>query len=123
MDARTERVCEFLRWHLADDVTLAQLASIAGLSRCHLIRVFRAQHGVTPFAYQRSLRIERARQILAGGGSVATAVSEGGFADQSHLGRRFRLVFGDSPSHYRRGAVTRARAARAAPSSRRDPRR
>jgi AraC-like DNA-binding protein len=95
------RARELLEDRLAEAVNLGELADAAGLSRFHLIRLFRRQFGVTPFAYQRNRRIERARATLRAGGSIADAVASGGFADQSHLGRTFRAVMGSTPGQYR----------------------
>ena len=101
-DQRTEQVRELLVDRLADNVRLDELARAADLSRFHLIRLFRQRYGVTPFAYQRNLRVERAREALRRGESLADTASEVGFADQSHLGRAFRHVMGATPGQYRR---------------------
>jgi AraC-like DNA-binding protein len=100
-DARVARIREMLADRAAENVTLEELAAAAGLSRFHLIRAFRRKYGVTPFAYQRNLRIERARAVLRTGRSIAVAAAEAGFADQSHLGRSFRAVMGSTPGEYR----------------------
>ena len=94
-------VSEFLLAHAADHLTLEELAAVAGLSRYHVIRAFRARYGVTPFAYQRGLRVQRACEVLARGGTVAAAVAAGAFADQSHLGRMFLGIVGVTPGQYR----------------------
>jgi AraC-like DNA-binding protein len=103
---RSSEVCvararELLEDRLADPLNLGELADAAGLSRFHLIRLFRRQFGVTPFVYQRNRRVERARATLRAGGSIADAVASAGFADQSHLGRTFRAVMGSTPGQYR----------------------
>ena len=95
------RVRDYIHDHLADSPTLAELARVAGLSRYHFLRVFRARFGLTPHAYLTQARITRARELLAAGepiGSVAFAV---GFADQSHLTNRFKQWVGVTPAEYR----------------------
>ena len=104
-DGRTEQVRELLVDRLADNLRLDDLARVAELSRFHLIRLFRQRFGVTPFAYQRHLRVERAREALRHGGSLADTATELGFADQSHLGRAFRHVMGATPGQYRQSFV------------------
>jgi AraC-like DNA-binding protein len=84
-----------------ESVGLGELAQAAGLSRFHLIRAFRRRYGVTPLAYHRHQRIERARAVLRAGRSLAEAAADAGFADQSHLGRSFRAVMGATPGEYR----------------------
>jgi len=100
-DASLALVRELLGDRLAEAVGLAELAAAAGLSRFHLIRAFQRRYGLTPFAYQRNLRIERARAVLRAGVSLADAAANAGFADQSHLGRSFRAVMGSTPGEYR----------------------
>ena len=100
-DARVATVREILDDRAAENVGLDELAAAAGLSRFHLIRVFQRRYGLTPFAYQRNRRIEKARAVLRAGSSIADAAAAAGFADQSHLGRSFRAVMGSTPGEYR----------------------
>lgn len=112
--ARVARAREFLSEHVADDVALDDLVAAAGLSRYHLIRAFRQEYGLTPFAFHRRQRVERAREVLRRGGSLASAVAAARFADQSHLGRVFTATFGVTPGEYRRCFETPSRSARRA---------
>lgn len=100
-DARVATVREILDDRTAENVGLDELAAAAGVSRFHLIRVFQRRYGLTPFAYQRNRRIEKARAVLRTGRSIADAASAAGFADRSHLGRSFRAVMGSTPGEYR----------------------
>lgn len=100
-DARMAKVRELLDDRAGENVGLDELAAAAGISRFHLIRVFQRRYGLTPFAYQRSRRIEKARAVLRTGRSIADAAAAAGFADQSHLGRSFRAVMGSTPGEYR----------------------
>jgi AraC-like DNA-binding protein len=86
------------RW--ADPVSLAELAGVAGLSRFELIRRFREQNGLTPHAFQRDLRIGRARSMLSEGVPAAAVAAECGFADQPHLSRVFKRLVGVTPGAY-----------------------
>jgi AraC-like DNA-binding protein len=104
-DDRMKQVRDLLVARVAENVRLDDLATIADMSRFHLIRHFRQRYGVTPFAFQRNLRVERARDALRIGESLAEAAVEVGFADQSHLGRAFRAVMGATPGQYRQSFV------------------
>jgi AraC-like DNA-binding protein len=106
-DGRMEQVRDLLADRVAETVRLDDLAKVADMSRFHLIRLFRRRYGVTPFAFQRNLRVERARDALQHGESLADAAAEFGFADQSHLGRAFRAVMGATPGQYRQSFVRR----------------
>jgi len=122
-EARVARARDLIADRIADSVRLDELAEAAGVSRFHLIRLFRQQYGVTPFAYQRNARVERARQVLSRGGTIADAVTAGGFADQSHLGRLFMAVRGVTPGQYRRSFAASTARASGSPGTRLNARR
>lgn len=90
---------EYLEAHVAHNVSLSQLAQIAGLSPFHLVRVFHQAMGLPPHAYLNHIRLERAKQLLLAGSSVVTVAYEVGFADQSHLTKRFKQIYGVTPGH------------------------
>jgi AraC-like DNA-binding protein len=96
------RVCERLRAHTAERVSLDELASVARLSKFYLLRAFRRVHGVTPHAYQMQLRLAHAWRLVAEGLPLTRATYDAGFADQSHLTRRFAAQFGVTPARYAR---------------------
>jgi AraC-like DNA-binding protein len=104
-DARMKQVRDLLVDRINENLRLDELAEVADMSRFHVIRLFRQRYGVTPFAYQRNLRVERARDALRYGESLADSAADLGFADQSHLGRAFRAVMGATPGQYRQSFV------------------
>jgi AraC-like DNA-binding protein len=95
------RVREHLHAHVIDDVTVAELAAVAGVSRGHLARSFRAVHGQTLHAYQRSLRLGLAAERLAAREQPALVAAATGFVDQAHLTRWFKTAFGMTPGAWR----------------------
>jgi len=107
------RVMRVIEETYAEDLKLADLAAIAGLSTHHLIRAFRREVGITPHAHLIGVRVRRARDLLRAGETPAAAASAVGFADQAHLGRAFKARVGVPPGAYRRavGEGGRARAA------------
>lgn len=100
-----EQARDYLHAHYADDVSLEDVAAIAGLSRFHFCRVFKKTVGITPGAYQTQLRIDQSRKLLAQGFSIATVVEMTGFYDHSHFGWHFKRQVGTTPSHYIRKIV------------------
>jgi AraC-like DNA-binding protein len=90
---------ELLHDHLFEDVSLAQLAEIAGISKFHFLRAFRDRFGLPPHAYQLQHRIFRAKELL----QVlppAQVAQQCGFSDQSHFHRVFRAMVGTTPGRY-----------------------
>jgi AraC-like DNA-binding protein len=95
---RLVAVREYLRAHLDEPVQTAALAAISGLTECHLIRSFHLEFGLPPHAYHLRLRLAVAAELLSNGLSVSTVAYECGFADQSHLSRKFKEVYGLTPA-------------------------
>ncbi len=98
--APVRRVCDYLRDCCHDNVSIATLAGIAGLSPFHLCRVFKRTVGVPPHVYQLDVRLTRAADLLAGGGKIVDVAMETGFCDQSHFHKAFKRKFGVTPRQY-----------------------
>lgn len=97
------KVTEYLRGHMAEDVTLAALAEVAGLSTFHFARAFKQSTGLPPHGYLRRLRLERARELLVGTNlSVGDIAEQVGYETPQALARMFRAEAGESPLEYRR---------------------
>lgn len=91
----------FLDEHFDRDVSLDELALVAGLNRSHLVRAFRKAMGTTPHAYLLDRRYRAARRLLATGESPAEVALACGFYDQSHLNRVFKARMGVTPGAFR----------------------
>ncbi len=96
------RVMAHLRSHVAAPLDLSALGAVAGLSKYHLVRAFRAAYGLTPHAYHLNLRVNEAKARLARGEDLATVAQECGFCDQGHFTRVFARCVGMTPGAYRR---------------------
>ncbi|MBO6767798.1 MAG: bifunctional DNA-binding transcriptional regulator/O6-methylguanine-DNA methyltransferase Ada [Erythrobacter sp.] len=86
-----------------DAPTLGTLAQLTGYSPSHFQRVFKRAIGLSPAAYARALREERARDALSQGDSVTGAIYEAGYGSASRFydGTKGRL--GMTPSDWRDG--------------------
>ncbi|HEX8807136.1 MAG TPA: AraC family transcriptional regulator, partial [Candidatus Aquilonibacter sp.] len=91
---------EYLIEHFRDNVSIGDLARLAGVSRAHFIRAFHAAFGMPPHAYINQLRLQCARKLLLAGVSATDAAAESGFYDQSRLTRVFRRAYGVTPTRY-----------------------
>ncbi len=84
---------------------LAQLANSAGYSPSHFQRVFSRLTGLSPAAYARALREERAREALTDGESVTGAIYDAGFESASRFYDSMEGRLGMSPSAWVRGGA------------------
>jgi AraC-like DNA-binding protein len=89
---------DYLQDHVGEPVTITALADMIGLAESHFIRAFHREFGLPPHAYHLRLRLAAASELLASGLSVSTVAYECGFADQSHLSRNFKAVYGLTPA-------------------------
>jgi AraC family transcriptional regulator len=88
-----------------DPPSMEALAAAAGVHQSHLLRRFRRHYGVSPTALVRRWKAEHARALLATPGASLSAVAfEAGFADQSHMGRVLRSIYGTTPGRLQREA-------------------
>lgn len=100
---QVKKVTAYMREHLADDIGLAELSALVGLSRFHFCTAFRLATGHTPHELMTRLRMERARDLLSDPTlrmvDVAIAV---GYQTGSSFASAFRRHFGATPTQYRR---------------------
>lgn len=94
------QIKEYIESNFAQDISIDDLTRITHLSRFHLIRVFRDSVGIPPHAYLRQVRIQRARDMFFSGKSISEIALATGFADQSHLTRWFKRLWGYTPGQY-----------------------
>jgi AraC-like DNA-binding protein len=94
-----------LERRLFEPVTIAAAALELGVEPTRLARAFASTFGLPPHAWVTSRRLEVARGRILDGAPIADVAAEVGFADQAHLTRRFRQLYGTTPAALRgRGA-------------------
>ncbi|MBR0796252.1 helix-turn-helix transcriptional regulator [Bradyrhizobium jicamae] len=97
------RAIERLRSDSDADVSLAALASDAGLSRFHFCRAFKESTGLSPHAWLRQQRLEKAMNMLRDTDApIATVATQLGYASQTAFTAAFRKLTGETPSDWRR---------------------
>lgn len=90
---------------LAHPWTLREVASQLAVERTHLVRLFHRSVGAPPMAYLNRRRAQAAAVILVRSDDpVARVGARVGWPDAAYFARRFRMVFGLSPSSYRKRA-------------------
>ncbi len=82
---------------------LDELAALSGYSRSHFQRIFVRATGLSPAAYARALREERARAALTKGGRVTDAIYDAGYESPSRFYEAMEDKMGMAPSAWRDG--------------------
>ncbi|MGZ4465028.1 MAG: helix-turn-helix transcriptional regulator [Nocardioides sp.] len=87
--------------HYAQPLDLETLAGIAGLSKFHFQRLFKATYGRTPAAYLSERRVERAQDLLRATNLTVTEICHAvGYSSLGSFSSRFRELVGESPSRF-----------------------
>jgi AraC family transcriptional regulator len=106
--AQVQRLEDWIVVHLSEDISLAQLAQIAGFSPAHFVRLFKNSLGCAPYRHVLNIRLERARHLLlASDLAIAEIAVETGFASQSHLTTAFVREYKTPPGQLRRSQAVR----------------
>jgi AraC family transcriptional regulator len=97
------RVTDYIRDHLAEDISLVELSSLAGCSPQHFKRAFKQSIGLPPHRFLLCQRVARAQELLARRDlSIAEVAVMCGFSTQSHLTAVLRQQTGLTPGQWRR---------------------
>lgn len=101
--------CEILRKEMENPPKVLALARRVGLNHNHLIQGFKSMLGLSPFEYLRTIRLEKARQLIAGNEcNVTQAAFRVGYSSPSHFSKAFRKEFGMNPKIYAAAGLNRS---------------
>lgn len=101
--ARLRRVRAFVEENLAGEVCLSAMAGCIGLSPSHFSRAFRAETGVSPYAFVVQARVERVKaRLLDSRRALSEIALDCGFATQAHMTETFRRATGLPPMRWLR---------------------
>ena len=96
-------VTAYIEEHLADQVPLATLAQLVGLSPHYFCLAFKQSFGVPPHRYHMGRRVERAKELLVQRTSSMTNIGMNlGFSESSSFSAAFRKATGLTPTNYQR---------------------
>ena len=103
--ARINRVMDHVEVNIDRDLTLAELADVAGFSRFHFHRIFRGMVGETLNGFIQRVRLEKAatRLVMNPRKSITDIALECGFSNPSAFARAFREKYGTSAGGWRSG--------------------
>lgn len=100
------RAVEFIDRHYAEDISLAQIIRVSGLSNAQFHRLFRRYIRFRPLWYLRNVRLNHAAVLLRTTDRSITDIAMAvGFNDSNYFARAFRVAMGMSPRAYRNACL------------------
>lgn len=97
-DSQVARAVRWLRQNFDQPMTIGGLARDCGLSPSVLHSRFRALTAMSPLQYQKRLRLQEAKRLIAGGeANAAEAAFRVGYDSPSHFSRDYKRLFGEPP--------------------------
>ncbi|WP_261800438.1 AraC family transcriptional regulator [Paenibacillus sp. PAMC21692] len=95
----------WMKEHLMEEISLTDLASKAGVSSEHLVRLFRHYENDTPIHYLWKLRVNKAIDLLVHTGLTVTEIAERcGYQTTHHLARQMKQMTGLTATQVRRNS-------------------
>ena len=92
----------YIESHLAEPLTLDEIAGVAGVSRFHMVRAFAAATGFSVMRYVRARRLTKAARALANGApDILTLALDADYGSHEAFTRAFRDHFGVTPEAVR----------------------
>lgn len=106
LGANLKQVIAYVEDNLSHDLSLKELAAVAGVSVSHIKTTFRESVGMPVHQYVIHRRVDRAQLLLREGKlPIGRIAVETGFSHQSHLAYHLRRHLGVSPSESARRAT------------------
>ena len=97
------KIHTFMRKHLAEPVTLEDLAAAAGLTKYHFLRQYRGKTGKTPVQVLWEIRCSEAVSLLKYTAlPIKEIAARTGFSDLAHFSRRIKAFSGLIPREFRK---------------------
>ncbi|MEO8666177.1 MAG: AraC family transcriptional regulator [Ignavibacteria bacterium] len=90
----------FIDGNYSENINLNNISHEAIFSKFHFIRLFKKIYGKTPHQYLKSVRIEKAMELMNKGVPVSKACFDVGFESPSSFSGLFKRYIGITPSEY-----------------------
>lgn len=95
-------VCDYINNHIAEQLTLEDMAAYAGFSKYHFARLFKKFTNATFCDYLNGRRVAKAESLLLDANlNITTVAMNSGFSSISTFNRIFKNVHNCSPTEYR----------------------
>ncbi len=100
---RLRRIIDYLQDHIAEDLSLRDLAEVANVSPSHFNTLFKRSTGIPAHQYLLQRRVEYALELITTGPlPLRDVAAQAGFSSQSHMTTSVRRIAGTSPAALRR---------------------
>ncbi len=101
-NSQLQGILEYIHENIAYDLSLTELATIAGMGVHHFGNLFKRSTGLSPYQYIIQQRLDRAKELLKDPElSIVDIAIQSGFANQSHLTTIFSKHLAITPKKYR----------------------
>ena len=97
MPAHFKRAVDYIHQHFRENLSGVELCKDIGISPTAFRQLFQFHYGMTPTEYIRNLRLEYARNLIAGGASVEQAAQQCGIPDSKYFARLIKETYGCTP--------------------------
>jgi AraC-like DNA-binding protein len=95
---KLRRAIAYIHDQIQTPLTVSAIAREVGMSPHHFTLLFKQSTGQSPYQYVIEARTRKARELLASRKySISEIAHQVGFADQSHLTRHIKRLFGITP--------------------------
>jgi AraC-like DNA-binding protein len=91
----------FIDEHITENLSLDEISLNIGISKYHFIRVFKQAFGVSPYQYQKRIRLDRAKLDITQGISILETAIKYGFSDVPTFSKAFKQQFNLTPGAIR----------------------
>ena len=108
-NAIVQQAISYIAMNMQKPILLPDVAQAVNVSHYHLSRLFKKQLGYSFPVYLMTMRIDYARALLIQDDRPISEVSAAcGFESQRSFNRAFRLITGETPSHYRKNNLDKS---------------
>ena len=105
--ADLRKLISHIHQHYSEDISLGDLADIAGMNPAYLSNLFKETVGMSYVKYLTGVRLEQAKVLLARGERTSAVAKTVGYADDKYFRQVFKKHEGITPSEYRQKAQHR----------------
>jgi AraC-like DNA-binding protein len=103
---RAKLMMEYINTHYSEDISIADIAGAANISKSECFRCFRKVIGKKPFEYLTEYRMEQAMKLLSSTDKgISEIASYCGYNHHSYFGKKFKQIIGCTPNAYRKSFI------------------